>query len=213
MGTKLFVGGLPWVTDDQALASAFESFGTVADARVICDRETGRSRGFGFVTFDSDEEAKAALSAMDGAEIGGRRVKVNEANDRPGGGRGGGGGGGGYRGGGPGGGGGGGYRGGGGGGGFSGGGGGGGLGGAPDSGGWGKESRENPSRRRKGQERKPKGREESRNDNSFGRSAQRTRGGSRRGDWEYEDDWDGDIDIDNDTDTTPDTSSEAEDSE
>ncbi len=83
MGTKLFVGGLPWATDDQALGSAFEAFGTVTDARVICDRETGRSRGFGFVTFSTDEEAKAALAAMDQAEIGGRRVKVKEAHDRP----------------------------------------------------------------------------------------------------------------------------------
>eukprot|EP01018_Ginkgo_biloba_P035391 Gb_37118 [translate_table: standard] len=64
--SKLFVGGLSWGTDDQSLREAFLDFGEVTEARVIMDRETGRSRGFGFVSFTSGEEASAALSAMDG---------------------------------------------------------------------------------------------------------------------------------------------------
>ena len=118
MGNKLFVGGLAWATSDESLRAAFEEFGTVTDAKVILDRDSGRSRGFGFVTMSSDEEASAAQQGLDGQEIDGRAVRVNEAQER----RGGGGGGGGRRGGG----GGGGYRGGGGGGGYRGGGGGGG---------------------------------------------------------------------------------------
>ncbi len=117
MGNKLFVGGLAWATDDQGLREAFESFGEVQEAVVIKDRETGRSRGFGFVTMSSGEEAESAIKAMDGTQLDGRSIRVNEAQERGGGGGGGrrgGGGGGGYRGGG--GGGGGGYRGGGGGG-------------------------------------------------------------------------------------------------
>ena len=117
---KLFVGGLSWDTDADSLRAAFEEFGAVSDAVVVQDRETGRSRGFGFVTFTNDEEAKAAMKAMNGATLDGRTIKCDEAVERSrgaGGGMGGGrpGGGGGYRGGG--GGGGGGYRGGGGGGG------------------------------------------------------------------------------------------------
>jgi RNA recognition motif-containing protein len=125
---KLFVGGLSWNTDAAMLRTAFEEYGTVTDAVVVSDRETGRSRGFGFVTYDNDEEARAAMKAMDGATLDGRTIRCDEATDRGagggggggGGGRGGprgGGGGGGYRGGGGGSGGGGGYRGGGGGGG------------------------------------------------------------------------------------------------
>ncbi|MGQ0554274.1 MAG: RNA recognition motif domain-containing protein [Planctomycetota bacterium] len=124
---KLFVGGLSWNTDAAALRAAFESYGSVTEAVVVSDRETGRSRGFGFVTFGNAEEGKAAMKAMNGAQLDGRTIKCDEAverSPRPGGGGGGGGfggprgggGGGGYRGGG-GGGGGGGYRGGGGGGG------------------------------------------------------------------------------------------------
>lgn len=80
--TRLFVGGLPWAADDAALSTAFQSFGTVTDAKVILDRETGKSRGFGFVTFSTAEEAKAAIAGMDGNEIGGRRVTVREAQDK-----------------------------------------------------------------------------------------------------------------------------------
>ncbi|MEM1032069.1 MAG: RNA-binding protein, partial [Myxococcota bacterium] len=109
MSSKLFVGGLSWGTDDQGLRAAFERFGEVREAKVILDRETGRSRGFGFVTFTEPEPAQTAISEMDGAEVDGRRIRVNEAQERaprrsggPGGprgggyGRGGGGGGGGF---------------------------------------------------------------------------------------------------------------------
>jgi hypothetical protein len=98
MTKKLFVGGLSWNTDDNGLRTAFGRFGTVVDAKVITDRETGRSRGFGFVTFSEGEAADEAIRAMDGAELDGRAVRVNEAEEK--GGRGGGGGGGGYGGGG-----------------------------------------------------------------------------------------------------------------
>ncbi|MEM7153015.1 MAG: RNA-binding protein [Myxococcota bacterium] len=97
MSNKLFVGGLSWDTTDDSLRSAFEEFGPVTDAKVILDRDTGRSRGFGFVTMDSPEAAQAAMKEMDGKELDGRAIRVNEANDRGrgggGGGRGGGGGG------------------------------------------------------------------------------------------------------------------------
>jgi len=94
MGNKLFVGGLAWATDDHGLRTAFEQFGTVTDAKVITDRETGRSRGFGFVTFGSDDEAANAIQAMDGTDLDGRAIRVNEAQERSRGPRGGGGGGG-----------------------------------------------------------------------------------------------------------------------
>jgi len=76
-----------------SLRAAFEQFGLVTDAKVITDRDTGRSRGFGFVTFESGGDAETAMSAMDGAELDGRRVRVNEAQERSSNGRGGGGGG------------------------------------------------------------------------------------------------------------------------
>ena len=106
MSKKLFVGGLSWGTDDDGLKNAFAAFGEVTDCKVITDRETGRSRGFGFVTFDSAENADAAIAALDGQDLDGRAIRVNEAQQREnrGGGRGrgggGGGGGGGYGGGG-----------------------------------------------------------------------------------------------------------------
>lgn len=84
MGKKLFVGGLSWDTTDETLRAAFESFGAIADVRVIRDRETGKSRGFGFVSFINDPEAINALTAMDGAEVDGRRIRVNEAEDKRG---------------------------------------------------------------------------------------------------------------------------------
>ncbi len=91
---KLFVGSLAWGTTDDSLREAFESFGAVSDAKVITDRETGRSRGFGFVTFEQPEDADAAIEAMNGAELDGRNIAVNEAQDRRREGGGGGGGGG-----------------------------------------------------------------------------------------------------------------------
>jgi len=98
MGNKLFVGGLAWATTDDSLRNAFEAHGTVTDAKVITDRETGRSRGFGFVTFSSGDEAINAMNAMNESDLDGRSIRVNEAQERSRGG--GGGGGGGYRGGG-----------------------------------------------------------------------------------------------------------------
>lgn len=79
---KLFVGGLPFSTTDDELADVFKQFGTVASAKVITDRETGRSKGFGFVEFENDDEGKAAEAGMNGKEIGGRTVTVNEARPR-----------------------------------------------------------------------------------------------------------------------------------
>lgn len=83
MGKKVFVGGLSWNTNDDALRAAFEQFGNVDDAKVIQDRETGRSRGFGFVTFSDNEGAQNAISGMDGKELDGRTIKVNEAQEKP----------------------------------------------------------------------------------------------------------------------------------
>ena len=79
---KLFVGSLAWGTTDDSLREAFESFGAVSDAKVITDRETGRSRGFGFVTMGSEEEANAAIEMWDGKELDGRAIKVNIAKPR-----------------------------------------------------------------------------------------------------------------------------------
>ncbi len=105
MGKKLFVGGLAWATNDDSLRRAFERFGEVTESKVVTDRETGRSRGFGFVTFANESDASAASEGMDGRELDGRNVRVNAAEEKParsgggGGGFGGGGGGGGGRGG------------------------------------------------------------------------------------------------------------------
>lgn len=137
MTRKLFVGNLPYSVTSEHLSEAFSQYGAVTSAKVVMDRETGRSRGFAFVEMETDEQGTAAMEAMNGASLDGRSIAVREATERgPGGDRGGGGGygggGGGYRGGGggggyrDGGGGGGGYRGGGGGGGYRDGGGGGG---------------------------------------------------------------------------------------
>ena len=141
MGYKLYVGNLPYTFRDEDLLQAFSAHGTVTSAKVMMERDTGRSKGFGFVEMGSDAEAQAAISGMNGQQYGGRGLVVNEARPmeprppRTGGGFGGGGGGGGYGGGAGGGrsGGGGGYGGGAGGGGRSGGGGGGGYGGGRSS--------------------------------------------------------------------------------
>ncbi|MBT5311706.1 MAG: RNA-binding protein [Verrucomicrobia bacterium] len=104
MGNKIFVGGLNWDATDDDLRESFGECGTITDAVVVNDRDTGRSRGFGFVTYSSDEEAKAAVEKFDGQDFMGRKLTVNEARQREergdGGGGGGRGGGGGYRGGG-----------------------------------------------------------------------------------------------------------------
>ena len=120
MGTKLYVGNLSYNTTEASLRAAFEADGRqVKEVAMIMDRDTGRPKGFGFIQMGSDQDAKAAIAALDGTQLDGRAIKVNEAQERPAGGRPGGGGGGGGRGGG-------GYGGGGGGGGYGGGGGGGG---------------------------------------------------------------------------------------
>ena len=82
MSKKLFVGGLPWSTDDQRLREVFEQFGEVSEAVVIHDRATGRSRGFGFVTFAETESVAQAIEAMNGTELDGRSIRVNEAQER-----------------------------------------------------------------------------------------------------------------------------------
>lgn len=79
MATKLFVGSLSYSVNDDQLQQAFAAVGTVVSAKVIIDRETGRSKGFGFVEMGSEEEAQAAISAMNGKEIEGRAVVVSEA--------------------------------------------------------------------------------------------------------------------------------------
>jgi RNA recognition motif-containing protein len=92
MGNKLYVGNLPYSVDDGALQQLFAGFGTVNSAKVITDRDTGRSKGFGFVEMGSDQEAQAAISAVNGKDIDGRALTVNEARPKPEGGGGGGGG-------------------------------------------------------------------------------------------------------------------------
>jgi RNA recognition motif-containing protein len=103
VGNKLYVGNLAYSVRDDTLQQAFAQFGTVTSAKVMMDRDTGRSKGFGFVEMGSDAEAQAAINGMNGQPLDGRPVVVNEARpreDRPGGGGGGGyGGGGGSRGG------------------------------------------------------------------------------------------------------------------
>jgi len=84
MGNKLYVGNLSYDTNDAGLQEAFAQAGTVESARVITDRETGRSRGFGFVEMSSPEEAQAAIDTWDGKELDGRELRVNEAQDKPG---------------------------------------------------------------------------------------------------------------------------------
>jgi RNA recognition motif-containing protein len=95
MATKVYVGNLSWNTTDDSLRAAFENGGErhVTDSIVMRDRDTGRSRGFGFVTFSSPDEAQNAIDSLNEQELDGRRIRVNLANARPGGGGGGGGGG------------------------------------------------------------------------------------------------------------------------
>ena len=79
MSNKLFVGSLPWSVDDQGLQEIFAPHGEVVSARVITDRETGRSRGFGFVEFNDDATAQTALEAVNGTEVDGREIRVDFA--------------------------------------------------------------------------------------------------------------------------------------
>jgi cold-inducible RNA-binding protein len=79
MGKKLYVGNLSYNVDGDKLNEMFSEFGTVESANVIIDRDSGRSKGFGFVEFSSDEEAQAAIAELDGQDCDGRALKVNEA--------------------------------------------------------------------------------------------------------------------------------------
>ena len=90
---NIYVGNLAYRTTEDDLRQEFERFGTVGRVDIISDRETGRSKGFGFVEMPNDDEAQAAIQALDGASIGERTLKVNEARERPPRGQGGGGGG------------------------------------------------------------------------------------------------------------------------
>jgi RNA recognition motif-containing protein len=89
MGKRLYVGNLSFGTTDETLHQLFAAHGTVASAQVIMDRDTGRSKGFGFVEMSSDQEAQAAIAALNGQEVDGRDLTVNEARPKPEGGGGG----------------------------------------------------------------------------------------------------------------------------
>ncbi len=82
MSKKLFVGGLSWDTTDEGLKAAFDRFGAIVEAKVVQDRDTGRSRGFGFVTFEEDAAGAAATEEMNGAELDGRNIRVDGAHDK-----------------------------------------------------------------------------------------------------------------------------------
>ncbi|KAI3446118.1 hypothetical protein Pfo_002783 [Paulownia fortunei] len=90
---RCFVGGLAWATTDQSLEQAFSQYGEVIESKIINDRETGRSRGFGFVTFKDEQSMREAIEGMNGQDLDGRNITVNEAQSRGSGGGGGGGGG------------------------------------------------------------------------------------------------------------------------
>jgi RNA recognition motif-containing protein len=91
VGKKLYVGNLGWGVTDAQLRELFSPFGAVVSAQVITDRDTGRSKGFGFVEMESDQEAQAAIAGMHGQQVEGRALTVNEARPKEGGGGGGGG--------------------------------------------------------------------------------------------------------------------------
>lgn len=82
MATRLFIGSLAWATNDDSLKDFFSQVGTVVSANVIVDRDTNRSKGFGFVEMSSDEEAKAAVEQLNGKDLDGRPIVVNEARPR-----------------------------------------------------------------------------------------------------------------------------------
>jgi RNA recognition motif-containing protein len=93
LSKKIYIGNIPFTSTEEELRTVFERHGDVASVSVITDRETGRSRGFAFVEMDEANAAEEAMRALDGSELGGRSLRVNEAHDRRGGRRGGGGGG------------------------------------------------------------------------------------------------------------------------
>jgi len=79
---KLFVGSLPWAVNDESLKQAFTTYGKVVSATVVVDRRSGRSKGFGFVEMENDSEAAAAIEALNGSELNGRNIVVNEAKPK-----------------------------------------------------------------------------------------------------------------------------------
>jgi heterogeneous nuclear ribonucleoprotein A1/A3 len=83
MSRKLFVGGLSWSTDNDSLRGAFERYGQIEDAKVIFDRDSGRSKGFGFVTYAFDEDADTAITALNDTELQGRKIRVSDAISKP----------------------------------------------------------------------------------------------------------------------------------
>lgn len=83
MATNLFVGGLPYATTDDDLLELFQQAGEVKSAKVITDRDTGRSKGFGFVEMSDDDGAKKAVDSLNGSDLGGRSISVSEARPKP----------------------------------------------------------------------------------------------------------------------------------
>jgi RNA recognition motif-containing protein len=83
MTKKIYVGNLNYRTTEDELRDLFSQYGAVSSARIIMDRATGRSKGFGFIEMDDDQEAGAAIAALNSKEFSGRQLKVNEANERP----------------------------------------------------------------------------------------------------------------------------------
>ena len=82
MSKKLFVGSLPWAVNDEGLKNAFTPYGKGVSATVVTDRRSGRSKGYGFVEMESESEAKAAIEALNGSELNGRNIVVNEAKPK-----------------------------------------------------------------------------------------------------------------------------------
>lgn len=82
MSSKLFVGSLAWAVNDETLSTTFSSFGTVVSAKVVKDRESGRSRGFGFVEMSSDDEAENAIKTLNNSTLSGRNIVVTKANSK-----------------------------------------------------------------------------------------------------------------------------------
>jgi RNA recognition motif-containing protein len=84
MSKKLFVGSLSWDTTSESLRDAFAACGEVVEAKIVMNRDTGRSRGFGFVTYQDERDAARAIETLDGSTLGGRSIRVDRANDRRG---------------------------------------------------------------------------------------------------------------------------------
>ena len=83
MGKKIYVGNLSYTTNESGLNDLFQAHGKVVSAKIIMDRDTGKSKGFGFVEMETDDEAKSAINALNGADLDGRQIKVNESIDKP----------------------------------------------------------------------------------------------------------------------------------